>query len=148
MDVGAIISIADIASRVCLRLARFIDDAGNAGETRNRLFTKATTLRSLLEAVKTSTRQRKLQLRIKPVNDEENGLLECLTAALGACDTTIENLVTLLQELGGGVSAPNWFERAMLQLSLDYRASGIERLENEIQEHFEAIRLLSECLSP
>ena len=148
MDVGAIISIADVASRVCLRLARFVNDASNVRETRNRLLTNAATLRGLLEAVRSSTSMRTSQLYVKPVNDEESAILECLTSALYRCESTVEELNTLLQELGGGVSEPNWLEQAMLQLRLDYRGSGIERLEKEIQQHIAAIKLLFECLSP
>ena len=148
MDVGAIISIVDVASRVGLRLAHFIDDASNVCETRNRLLTNAATLRGLLEAVRSSTSMRNRQLHVKPVNEEEGAILECLTSALCRCESTVEKLDTLLQELGGGVSEPNWLQRAMMQLSLDYHGSGIERLEKEIEQHIAAIKLLFECLSP
>ena len=147
MDIGAIISIADVTTRVCLRLAQFIDDCRSAGETRETLRAKVTTLRGLLEAIKTATSGRALQLPTKPVSDNENEILTVLAKALDRCESTVEKLDGKLERLGNGGTKLSIRERVKLQATLDYQESDIQRIEKEIQADIAAIQVLFQCLS-
>lgn len=147
-EVGAIISIADVAARVCLRLARFLNEVKDADETRSSLYKKATTLHDILKAVEIATRRRNVHVPTKPVSDDEGMILVMLTAALGRCESTVEKFEEKLGGLGRGGTEPKLLERAMLQLRLDVQGSGIARIERDIQADIAALHLLSTCFLP
>ena len=147
-DVGAIVSIADVAARVCLRIARFLNEVKDADKTRSGLYKKATALHDILKAVEAATRERNAQVHTKPVSDDEDGILEMLTAALDRCESTVKKFEEKLGGLGLGGTEPRWPERAMLQLRIDVQWSGIARLEKDIQADIAAIQLLFTCFLP
>lgn len=147
-EVGAIISIADVAARVCLRLARFLDEAKDAGETRSNLHNKAAALHDILQVVDAATRKRNAHVHTKPVSDDEGGILEMLDAALRRCESTVMKFEEMLGKLGGGGTEPNWLRRAILQLKLDVHGSGIAKIERNIEADIAALQLLHACCSP
>ena len=146
-DVGAIIGIADVATRVGLRLGRFLEDSKDAGETRSNLYKKVTDLQHILEAVRAATTERKGHVRTTPISDDEGRILKILTVALDRCKSTVEKLAEKLGSLGRGGTEPNWRQRAMLQLRLDVQGPSIVRIEKDIQADIEALQLLHSCLS-
>ena len=147
MDPGAYIAIVEITGRVGRQLARFLDDSRHADRTRNQLYERANSLHGLLETVKAATSNRNSQLHEKAVGDDEGKMLDRLSAALKRCESTVDRMYKKLQKLGGGEKDPNWFERAMLQVKLDYQKSDIARMERELHSDTAAIQLLFSCLS-
>jgi len=147
-EVGAIISIADVAARVCLRLGRFLNEVKDAGETRSSLHKKAAALHDILKVVDAATRKRNVHVHTKPISDDEGGILVMLTAALGRCESTVKKFEEMLGRLGGGGTEPNWLGRAILQLKLDVRGSGIAKIERDIEADIAPLQLLSTCFLP
>lgn len=148
MDVGAIISIADITIRACVSLARFIERCRHAGETRDSVQTKLDLLRGLLAAVTTATTTREGQLDIKPVGDGEKALLiKLLKLALERCKATVEKMATELQQMGNEGTGLNRRELVRLQARLDRQKSAMAAFEKDIDADIAAIQLLLNCLS-
>lgn len=147
-EVGAVISIADVAARVGIRLARFLAESKDAGETRNSLHTTATDLREILTAIETATRKRSGQVQTKPISEDEDRILVILKAAVGRCESTVEKFEKKLGGLGRGGTELRWRERFALQLRLDVHQSGIARVERDIRADIASLQLLFTCFSP
>ena len=146
MDVGAIISIADITIRACVSLARFIGRCRHAGETKSNLLKRVDLLHQLLEAVSNATTTRGRQLDIKPVSDGEKAILKLFKSALERCKATIEKMTRKLERLGNGDAALSGRER--VQVALDLQKSALEAFEKDIDENIMAIQVAFNCLSP
>ena len=147
MDVGAIISIADIAFRACVSLARFIERSRHARETRDKLQKKVDLLRGLLVAVTAATTAREGELDIKPVGDGEKVILKLLKLALERCKATVEMMTSSFQQLGSQGTELNRREQLRLQAKLDRQKSDVEAFEKDIDADIAAIQLLFNCLS-
>ena len=147
-DIGAIIGIADVAIRACLRIARFIEESKHSGEVLSSLRSRATALKELLEAVRKAAKERTDRVRTKSISDDEVGVWRVLSAAVVRCVSTVEKMEAKLQSLGQDGKEPNLPQRAILQLKLEVSGGGIARLERDIQADIEAMQLLFTCLSP
>lgn len=147
-DIGTILSIADIATRVCLRLARFIDESKEAGATRDNLSRRLLTMNTLLETVKSATAERKDKVRLIPISVDEGRILSTMKTTVDHCESTIQRLEEKVKSLKQNQRDPNWRQRIMLQLRLDVSGSSIERIERDIEADTEALQLLFICLTP
>ena len=147
-DIAAIIGIADVATRMCLRIARFLEESRHSGEVLNSLRSRATALKEILEAVQKATKKRTDHVRTKPISDDEVGVWRVLSAAMVRCESTVEKFEAKLKSLGQDGKEPNFRQRAKLQLRLDVSGGGIARIEREIQADIKAMQLLVTCLSP
>lgn len=147
-DIGTILSIADVATRACLRIARFIDDMGDAGEKRSNLYTRVTTLGTLLDSVKSATSKRSEYIGTGSVSTDEDQILRKMHLTIGHCVSTMEKFEAKLASLGPSQKDPKWGQRAMLQLRFEVSGSGIARIERDIQADTETLQLLLTCLSP
>lgn len=145
--IGAIIGIADVATRVYLSTARFIQDCKAAGETRTRLYEKVTALNGVLEAVETLLTARRNQSR-KPISYHEDDILKNLRRAMERCEGTVERLNEKVTSLGPGTREPNWRQRAILQLKLNVKEPEILRIERDMQADIGSLQVYLTCLSP
>ena len=147
-EFGTIVSIADVATRVCLRLARFIDESKEAGATRNNLYMRLLAMHTLLETVKSATTERKDKIRAIPISADEGRILSRMGMTVDHCESTVQRLEEKVKSLGRDRRDTNWRQRLMLQLRLEVSGSSIERIERDIQVDTEALQLLFTCLSP
>ena len=147
-DIASIIGVADVATRVCLRLARFLEEARHAGETRSSLYMRAASLHDLLKAVQVATTSRKAKIRTKPISKDEGQILEVLNSAINRCDLTVEKLEGKLKALGENEKGPNRWQRLKLQAKLDVSDPLIVRIERDIQADVASLQMLFSCLSP
>ena len=148
MDVGSIVSIAEITFQACSRLARFVKDSRHASEARNALYSEVTNLQDLIASVKAATSRRNSQLHFKPVSDEEATIYELLDDALRRCNSTIEEMSEKVQRLGDEATEPDWLGRAKLQRRLDRQNPGIVSLRRDMQAHISRLTLLSNHFLP
>lgn len=146
--IGAIIGIADVASRVCISTARFLEESRVAGETRSALYHKVTTLNSILEAVKTTATHREKQFREKPVSSHEDVILKVLGTALKRCKATMERLESKVTSLGSDTTVPNLLHRCMLQFRHQVSGPAIARIERDMQADIGSMQLMLTCLVP
>ena len=147
-DIAAIIGTADVATRVCLRIARFLEESKHSGEVLSSLRSRATALKEILEAVQNATKERRDHVWTKPISDDEVGVWRVLSAAMFRCEASVEKFEVKLRSLGQEGKEPNFWQRAKLQSRLEVSGGGIARIEREIQADTKAIQLLVTCLSP
>ena len=81
-EVGAIIGIVDVATRVCLRLACFLQEVKDVGDTINSLRNKVMTFQDILSEVGAVMRKRSNNVDINLVSDDENRMLLLAAASL------------------------------------------------------------------
>ena len=146
--VGAIIGVADVAARACLKLARIIEESKESDETRSELYKKVNSLHETLTAIDISLRKRSGDVQTKPVSDDESRILQKLKSALERCDSTVASLEKKLVSLGAQGTGPNKLQRLALQMKFEVQGAGITKLERDIQVDLEAVQLLLTCLAP
>ena len=147
-EVGAIIGIADVATRVYLQLAGILQEVKDADDTISSLRNKAKTFHDILKAVGAVTRKRTKNVNINPVSDDEACILWCLKAAVARSESTVAKFEQKLKELGRGDAGKNWLNSAKLQWKLNARGPAIARLECDIQANITGLQLLFTCFLP
>lgn len=145
------IAVVQVASKLCLSLAKFISEAKDANDTTSDLVKRVVTLHSMLEIVRGVLKTRASQRQARPFvpfdDDVEKGVWDQAEKVLQRCEGTVKRLEGELDSLGRGESK-SWAQLASLQLKLNVRDPAISRIEKDIDANVSAAQLMITCFQP
>ncbi|KAL2349975.1 hypothetical protein BJ546DRAFT_1070369 [Cryomyces antarcticus] len=145
--VASIATLIDFSLAISIKLAKFVYDAKDATKSKGDLFSKAAGLQQKLVAVGKTLETRKAQIEAKPVNPNEELILNTMKDTLELCMKTVERFEKKVQSLGTETES-TWWQKAILQLRLEVRGSEIKKIEEKIDTNTASLQLLLACFEP
>ena len=144
---GALLGIIDIASRLGLRLARFLQEVREAKETSNGLLKQAATFRNVLSCVEKTLRNGGAYSQTNFSNNEGLELRQLMKDALDHCKVTVTRFEKRLRSLGRDTD-PEWIKNFAYTWRSQAQASGLARSEADMKSDIAWLHLLLTCFSP
>jgi hypothetical protein len=138
-------AVVKIVSQVSITLFTFIQDMKQVNHNLSSFFVEVQVLKTALTSIADSLQS--TSLRKSTNNKAEVDLWDSIDDALNECNKTCEELLEVLQGIGGNHTDPGSFKQAIRQIKLNWESENISLIRSRIQSHTTSLQLALQVIN-